>query len=366
MKEAVKLMYQAVNKDDIEQAKHLINEFPDLITTFIMDESFLHTAALKNAYHVAKLLIESGLDVDVLHKDRPETALHVASSHNALETAKVLIENGANVEGYLSSTPLHKAIISSKNTEMVKFLVEHGADTNALFTNFDIPLTPIKLASWCGLGEIVNYLKSVGCSLPNDNELPANKDDISEHIRKNLAAPEKLELRQIIGDLSIMVATSGKCSAIITRGLSNSPMNVPKGKEVFQYAELLMYLPEDWPIVAGASHKDNELWPAEWLLKIADYPKSNNTWLGPESTVIDNGEIIHPSVNFTGFLLILTPGDLGELHTEDGKVINFYTVFPLYPKEIEYEKRHGIEALIQKFFEKRIGLEMSPKRPCAV
>lgn len=68
------------------------------------------------------------------NKARTSTALHVAAKHQQLEIVRLLVELGADVNAVTSSlaTPLHVAMWNwRQQIELVEFLIEHGADASA-------------------------------------------------------------------------------------------------------------------------------------------------------------------------------------------------------------------------------------------
>lgn len=170
--ENLKAMYKAVNGNNVDQVISLINEDPQLIFTIIMSQTFLHVAAQKNSHDVMKVLIENGLDVNATKVERLETALDVACSFKAVECVKLLLENGANVDGgNKSCTALTSAIISG-NLEIVKMLLEYGADTNVIFNNYNKPMNLMEVAETRGHTEIIDCLKDY--SLIDTDKLDLN------------------------------------------------------------------------------------------------------------------------------------------------------------------------------------------------
>ena len=105
--------------------------------------------AIKNGHiSIAKLLIESGANVNIATKTDGETPLHracmvtterkpwgetfIVYSQPHYELIQYLVERGANVnaEGGFCLTPLLQAV-STKNVEIAEYLLNNGADVNA-------------------------------------------------------------------------------------------------------------------------------------------------------------------------------------------------------------------------------------------
>jgi len=129
-------------------------------------------------------------------------------------------------------------------------------------------------------------------------------------------------------------------------------MNVPSGSEEFQYAELMISLPDDWPLTKEALSFPENSWPIDWLRKIAYYPAAQNTWLGGPYTIIANDEPpqpLGPNTKFTCILLLAELGDLGNLQTKDGRLIKFYSLYPLYTEERDLEKENGLGEILKRF-----------------
>ncbi|MGB2579218.1 ankyrin repeat protein [Elusimicrobium simillimum] len=78
-----------------------------------------------------KYFIDKGVPVDIYPMAQyPFTPLYWASGSNNTEIAKYLIDRGANVNAVETGfTPL-AAAVTNKNMELIKYLVEHGADVN--------------------------------------------------------------------------------------------------------------------------------------------------------------------------------------------------------------------------------------------
>src|SRR5688572_9665567 len=91
-----------------------------------------YTVTAKGRPELVKLLLSRGAKLEATDK-HGRTALIIAASEGMLEVARVLVNSGANVNAkdqVLKATPLLWASIN-KYTPMIKFLMEKGADVNA-------------------------------------------------------------------------------------------------------------------------------------------------------------------------------------------------------------------------------------------
>lgn len=93
----------------------------------------LFFAAQQGDVESSRAILAAGGNIDEVMPKSLETPLIVASASNFAGVASLLLENGANTEVVDSrgNTPLHLAARHKKGTEVVKVLLQHGADPNA-------------------------------------------------------------------------------------------------------------------------------------------------------------------------------------------------------------------------------------------
>lgn len=122
----------------------------------IKDSSLLgsmYEAVEKNDRNKIIQLIKEGAPLNYYKKSTP---LHHAVKNGDLELVKLLLEYGADVNLTITNgiTPLHRAV-SCQHIEIVKYLIQNNADVNAETIDYWIPLH-----SACSNGnlEIIDYL----------------------------------------------------------------------------------------------------------------------------------------------------------------------------------------------------------------
>ncbi|GHT38146.1 hypothetical protein FACS189427_12040 [Planctomycetales bacterium] len=104
-----------------------------------------------------KNCIENNPSVLQQKNDKDLCPLHCAAQSAFLEVVKYLVEHGAdvNVKSQYCQTPLHIAAVFG-NLKVVKYLIEYGADVNVKDTYWY--LTPLHAAVNNSQLEVVKYL----------------------------------------------------------------------------------------------------------------------------------------------------------------------------------------------------------------
>jgi len=201
-----------------------------------------------------------------------------------------------------------------------------------------------------------------------------NIDLISDHIESHIG-PVKNVYHELLSDLVHLdvhiVEPSRKkpCFTLITTGMSDLPMTVPDGLEDFAHAELLICLPPDWKLDQKALQDPNYNWPIVLLKTLARMPHEYSTWLGFGHT-IPNGDPAKPYANntqLTGAILIppiFAGEEFCQLELSD-KTINFYSIVPLYPQEMDLKLKTNADTIFEKLDRKFSGIPFltEPDRP---
>jgi hypothetical protein len=332
----------------------------------------LRYAARRDKVGMVSLLVEFGADVNAPRNDRaPEGAIYDAAYSGATSVVRWLLDHGAKVnqqiDGRTRCFPLTSAAREG-HLEVVKLLVEHGADINATWAGQNA----LSFAIMYGQKEIEAYLRSKGAvepSQPTGTGQVGGTDAILAHIEHHLGKPNPLSLREVVpGDppISVYVVPMVDRVALVTVGMSDRPMTVPEGGEDYRWAELVMYLPSDWPLTTKALKDRTNSWPIDWLRRVARYPHENDTWLGGPATVIANDEPprpLAPNTRLTCLLALTEESEFGWLDLPDERRVAFYSLYPLYTEERDLERKKGTAHLLRLFQKHGISSVVDIRRP---
>lgn len=217
----------------------------------------------------------------------------------------------------------------------------------------------------------------------NDNDdfhppeqAPAYLEEISDHIEEHIG-PIEMVFHEILSEYVhidvhwVKPSDDFPYNVLITSGMSDRPMCLPNNitpPEQYQLAELMIVLPPDWSIDEASFDNFNNYWPIYFLKSLARFPHQYKTWLGHGHT-IPHDEDATPIANtdfgciLLSFPFVSFPEEFLQLQTQDGKVINFYALIPIYKEEMEFKLKEGLEALFQKFDEYNISEVVDVKRP---
>ena len=132
-------IHDAIKSGNVLEVKKKIREYPGHINQPNENNSSpLMSCFVFCHVHIAKILVESGADINFKGGKSGVSAIHFAALQGHLEIVKLLIENGASIDERDNemSTPLHEAAKTGQ-FEIVKCLLENGANVNTRNVNGD-------------------------------------------------------------------------------------------------------------------------------------------------------------------------------------------------------------------------------------
>lgn len=118
----------------------------------------------------------------------------------------------------------------------------------------------------------------------------------------------------------------------------------------FKYAELVLKLPANWPISKNEMTNKDNYWPLKWLRMVAHIPHKCDGWLD-EGVILPNGEPPMPFASNTALscILISKSKEMRSFIDSENRIINFYTLIPIYTEERMIALQKGHEYLIERF-----------------
>ncbi|WP_020005543.1 ankyrin repeat domain-containing protein [Brachyspira innocens] len=171
--------------------------------------SALIYASEKGNINIMQYLIDNGIDVNGKADDNGDTPLLWAvTGENPYEASKLLIENGVDVNATNNSGVAPATILAASTPEVVKLLKDNGADLDTKFLYY---YPPIAIAAGEGNLEIVKALVENGADVnyyPNDinytaifHAIDQHNYEVAEYLLKNGADLNiKLNPPDIYGD----------------------------------------------------------------------------------------------------------------------------------------------------------------------
>lgn len=159
----------ACREEKVEFVKYLIEKGANVNSIGRMDMSCIFDALTTGNLELVKILVNNGADIN--HKVQGESLLSFALSHG-FEYVKFFRDLGLSVTDIDNEgkTPLGRAIDYNRSTEIIKFLIDNGADVNRKesYENLDDgdnEMTPLIASIRNGDYNIANYLIEKGADI---------------------------------------------------------------------------------------------------------------------------------------------------------------------------------------------------------
>jgi len=250
----------AVKSKDIDTLKTMLSAHPELLGCTLFCPPFegstltvlLHLAGNSNTPELAKLALTHGADVEAICTFTEDTPLDTAASAGSVEVVRLLLEAGAKVDGQIDcvTSPLISALSLARQDkddvkrcdEVVRLLVEHGANVNRLHRNMH--LTPLDIARMWRRDEIQAFLIEHGAV--GEPREPVDLSDtpgagILLHVecRAGHVLPVRIQCPQAGGEIDFrQVIVNTKYRLVFSHGLF---------KTTDPHIELYCVLPVRWP-----------------------------------------------------------------------------------------------------------------------
>ena len=202
-----------------------------------------------------------------------------------------------------------------------------------------------------------------------DSSLKHIEKHIKTHVGKIDTVYHELMSHHVHIDMHQVAPTAERPYwTLITSGMSDLPMPAPKGSEAWRYAELMICLPQDWPITGDEAGQEDYAWATRWLKMLARFPHEYQAWMAWGHTM-PNGDPPEPfcaGVDFAGIILLepkTVSRDFWSLKVCDDKTIHFYSVVPIYEAEMNLKLKQGSDHLNELFEKHKVTELVDVDRP---
>lgn len=146
----------------------------------------LISAAQRRNAAMVSFLISKGAKPNVQNK-HGDTAIVFAANMGDIPSVKALLDAKADINGGTGWTPLMQAAYQC-HTELVKYLLERGADPNFHRPQY---MSPLECAQAQGADDIAEILRKAGAKGKTAQQQKKEQDDVSARVRQELENARK-------------------------------------------------------------------------------------------------------------------------------------------------------------------------------
>ena len=314
--ELVQTAMEFVIEDDVKSLQSFFKKHPEIIEhSFVLNENWLHKASDYETPKVIDFLVSI---FDIESMDRfGRTPLCTALISDEIIPAKKLIELGANVNHKSSGSPLSKSVYS-QSKELLKLLIENGANNETK-------------------EELIRYGRRQGYK--------NIEDDLNElNYVSAITETFKGKLISHYGELTDVQCKESPCVLYSKQAKGKFTVysdNISKNPET--PFEIMFEVTKQGFDTAEEVLTQSYPWLFDWLEVISQV----------DIDLTQRVIIITREVECTPYqgIALLTEVQINCNDT----LVYIYRLFPLYQKEIDFEKQHGIAALFKKFEEQGVS-----------
>lgn len=367
----------AIKDGDLKKVIKLIGTDKESLNFFTgVFGTWLHVAASNGKMNIVKYLIELGIDVNKRSGTYDGNALNEAASEGHVEIVRYLLLCGSQLDvSEPQRNPLFGAITDGY-VEIAKLLIESGIDIHVKYENNRDALAYAVERGQTEIADLIRNAMGQGLAEKRQNAVTKTDkqgqyDEILKHVSRNFGKVSQTLSEIVPGsrvavNLHIIPASKDRnYITLVTTGMSDYPMDEAEEAAETAYAELLIKLPADWPMEQNKMNDERNYWPLGWLRQTAHILHLYDGVLG-EEVILPNGEPPMPFASNTKLSCIMVckpkEANMERLVTSKGKVINFYTLMPIYKEERNIALRRGYEFLMKKLNENGISDVLDIKR----
>ena len=203
--------------------------------------------------------------------------------------------------------------------------------------------------------------------------------EVGQHIEKRIGPIHTVFHEIASDDLHIDVyhvksSLFRRYEVLVTSGMSARAMVVPLESKESRFAEVLVVLPQGWPMTTTDFNDEKNYWPIRLMKTLARHPHHANTWFGFGHTMAngDSESNTKPYAEGTSLCacILLPPASLGKpawcLKRSDGNEVFFWAVVPIHLDELEFKLHHGLDPLLDLFDKKGVTDKINPTRPSVI
>lgn len=196
--------------------------------------------------------------------------------------------------------------------------------------------------------------------IPNSVEIVDNHLDRFFDENDDIVVFDEIKSEIIHRDIFLIKATDDRpYHILLSCGMSALPMKIPEDIESSEFAEVMILLPKEWNLNLESFSNEQNYWPIRVMKELMMLPHSNKTWLGYGHAFGHEGDNeFAEGVGFNSVLLMNSmelSSEFTQIELENDKVVDIYTLMPLYKEELEFKKEKGTYELLKKFDE--FGIE---------